>query len=233
MCWPCIHDIATRQTSGLRSGKVLRRARTSDTKIRPANEWIQGSEHKPNCRETPVETQGEKWGSRECPCLRQWQDFSALSSNRISMVSIMIRRVHEGVEFARSRPAAGAGRRLAFVSLQPWMTVSSKERKLPFPEWRSRRPSLLGARKKFSKKRDSDRNNPGGRVFSEFGALNLPPSPARRLPCVGPPYAGLFLHRFEAIRRACHGAFAGRPTTANAGRSKCCRGTALAAARLP
>jgi hypothetical protein len=84
MCWPYSHDIATRQTSELRNGKALLQARTSDTKIHPANEWIQGSVRKPHRRGKPAETQEAKLGSRECPWLRQWQSFIALSSNRIS-----------------------------------------------------------------------------------------------------------------------------------------------------
>jgi hypothetical protein len=84
MYWFCIHDIATRQTSELRNGKALLQDRISGTKIRSANEWIQGSERKPRRRGIPVETQEAKLGSRECPCLRQWQVFISLSSNRIS-----------------------------------------------------------------------------------------------------------------------------------------------------
>src|ERR1700727_3416774 len=84
MSWLCIHDIATRQTSELRNDKALQQARTSDTKIHPASEWIQGSERKPRRRGIPAETQEAKLESRKCPWLRQWQSFIALSSNRIS-----------------------------------------------------------------------------------------------------------------------------------------------------
>jgi hypothetical protein len=84
MYWLCIHDIATRQTSELRNDKALQQARTSDTKIHPASEWIQGSERKPRRRGIPAETQEAKLESRKCPWLRQWQSFIALSSNRIS-----------------------------------------------------------------------------------------------------------------------------------------------------
>jgi hypothetical protein len=87
MYWFCIHDIATRQTSELRNGKALLQARTSDTKIRPANGWIQGSERKPRRRGRPAETQEAKLGSHECPCPRQWQNSIPLSSNRISTVA--------------------------------------------------------------------------------------------------------------------------------------------------
>jgi|ERR1700722_7374857 hypothetical protein len=86
MYWLCIHDIATRQTSELRNDKALQQARTSDTKIHPASEWIQGSERKPRRRGIPAETQEAKLESRKCPWLRQWQSFIALSSNRISKV---------------------------------------------------------------------------------------------------------------------------------------------------
>jgi hypothetical protein len=78
-------DLRARQTSELRNGKALLQARTSDTKIRAANEWIQGSERKPHHRGIPVETQEAKLESRECPCSRQWQNSISLSSNRISM----------------------------------------------------------------------------------------------------------------------------------------------------
>src|ERR1700733_1930169 len=84
MYWLCIHDIATRQTSELRNDKALQQARTSDTKIHPASERIQGSERKPRRRGIPAETQEAKLESRKCPWLRQWQSFIALSRNRIS-----------------------------------------------------------------------------------------------------------------------------------------------------
>src|ERR1700734_2461043 len=89
MYWLCIHDIATRQTSELRNDKALQQARTSDTKIHPASEWIQGSERKPRRRGIPAETQEAKLESRKCPWLRQWQSFIALSSNRISKLDLI------------------------------------------------------------------------------------------------------------------------------------------------
>ena len=91
MYWLCIHDIATRQTSELRNDKALQQARTSDTKIHPASEWIQGSERKPRRRGIPAETQEAKLESRKCPWLRQWQSFIALSSNRIRKVGSRVR----------------------------------------------------------------------------------------------------------------------------------------------
>jgi hypothetical protein len=106
MYWFCIHDIATRQTSALRNGKALLQVRTWDTKIRPANEWIQGSERKPRRQGKPAETQEAKLGSRECPCSRPWQNFISLSSNRISIVAPFADlRVLAG-RVPRDRPAA-------------------------------------------------------------------------------------------------------------------------------